>query len=459
MEKYDIAILGGGPGGYVSAIKAAQMGAKVLLVERERLGGLCLNWGCIPTKTLLISARHYRDLLRSNDFGISGVDLSNARVDWKLLMERKSKVVDKLVSGIELLVKKNKITFINGEGMVLDNHSMEINGEKISFENLIIATGALGNVPEIPGLSKSMEDGHALDSRGILSLQEMPEAVTILGGNVYAVEFATIFNAIGTKVTLIHKNKSILPGADHELSQLLERQLKKDGVKILGESDISRVEGPKVTVNRKDREETIVGDKLIVFMGIQPNLKGLEALDLKMNERGFIKTDPKLRTSIDNIYAVGDVNGTLPLAHVASAEGIVAAETIMGVESRMNYNIIPRVVYSFPELASVGITEEEAKDKGLDYSVGKFPLMANGMAIAEGETNGFVKIISDNKYGEVIGVHMAAATASDMISKAAAVMQLEGTVYDIAKTIHPHPTFAEALMEAAFAVIDKPIHV
>jgi len=459
MEKYDIAILGGGPGGYVSAIKAAQMGAKVLLVERERLGGLCLNWGCIPTKTLLISARHYRDLLRSNDFGISGVDLSNARVDWKLLMERKSKVVDKLVSGIELLVKKNKITFINGEGMVLDNHSMEINGEKISFENLIIATGALGNVPEIPGLSKSMEDGHALDSRGILSLQEMPEAVTILGGNVYAVEFATIFNAIGTKVTLIHKNKSILPGADHELSQLLERQLKKDGVKILGESDISRVEGPKVTVNRKDREETIVGDKLIVFMGIQPNLKGLEALDLKMNERGFIKTDPKLRTSIDNIYAVGDVNGTLPLAHVSSAEGIVAAETIMGVESRMNYNIIPRVVYSFPELASVGITEEEAKDKGLDYSVGKFPLMANGMAIAEGETNGFVKIISDNKYGEVIGVHMAAATASDMISKAAAVMQLEGTVYDIAKTIHPHPTFAEALMEAAFAVIDKPIHV
>ncbi len=459
MEKYDIAILGGGPGGYVSAIKAAQMGAKVLLVERERLGGLCLNWGCIPTKTLLISARHYRDLLRSNDFGISGVDLSNARVDWKLLMERKSKVVDKLVSGIELLVKKNKITFINGEGMVLDNHSMEINGEKISFENLIIATGALGNVPEIPGLSKSMEDGHALDSRGILSLQEMPEAVTILGGNVYAVEFATIFNAIGTKVTLIHKNKSILPGADRELSQLLERQLKKDGVKILGESDISRVEGPKVTVNRKDREETIEGDKLIVFMGIQPNLKGLEALDLKMNERGFIKTDHKLRTSIDNIYAVGDVNGTLPLAHVASAEGIVAAETIMGVESRMNYNIIPRVVYSFPELASVGITEEEAKDKGLDYSVGKFPLMANGMAIAEGETNGFVKIISDNKYGEVIGVHMAAATASDMISKAAAVMQLEGTVYDIAKTIHPHPTFAEALMEAAFAVIDKPIHV
>lgn len=459
MEKYDIAVFGGGPGGYVSAIKAAQLGAKVVLVERERLGGLCLNWGCIPTKTLLITARHYRDLLRSNEFGISGVDLSNAKVDWTLLMERKSKVVDKLVSGIELLVKKNKFTFVNGEGTILDNHSIEVNGEKISFDSLIIATGAMGIVPEIPGLSKSIEDGFALDSRGILSLQNMPAEVTILGGNVYAVEFATIFNAIGAKVTLIHKNKSILPGADHELVQLLERQLKKDGIKILGDSEVKSTEGARVTVSRKDKEEVIDGDNILVFMGIKPNLSGLEVLNLKMNERGFIKTDSKLRTNIDNVYAVGDVNGTLPLAHVASAEGIVAAETIMGVESRMNYNIIPKVVYSFPELASVGITEEEAKDRGLDYSVGKFPLMANGMAIAEGETNGFVKIISDNKYGEVIGVHMAAATASDMISKAAAIMQLEGTVYDIAKTIHPHPTFAETLMEAAFAVIDKPIHV
>lgn len=459
MEKYDIAVFGGGPGGYVSAIKAAQLGAKVVLVERERLGGLCLNWGCIPTKTLLITARHYRDLLRSNEFGISGVDLSNAKVDWTLLMERKSKVVDKLVSGIELLVKKNKITFVNGEGTISDNHTIEVNGEKISFDSLIIATGAMGIVPEIPGLSKSIEDGFALDSRGILSLQNMPAEVTILGGNVYAVEFATIFNAIGAKVTLIHKNKSILPGADHELVQLLERQLKKDGIKILGDSEVKSTEGSRVTVSRKDKEEVIDGDNILVFMGIKPNLSGLEVLNLKMNERGFIKTDSKLRTNIDNVYAVGDVNGTLPLAHVASAEGIVAAETIMGVESRMNYNIIPKVVYSFPELASVGITEEEAKDRGLDYSVGKFPLMANGMAIAEGEANGFVKIISDNKYGEVIGVHMAAATASDMISKAAAIMQLEGTVYDIAKTIHPHPTFAETLMEAAFAVIDKPIHV
>lgn len=459
MEKYDIAVFGGGPGGYVSAIKAAQLGAKVVLVERERLGGLCLNWGCIPTKTLLITARHYRDLLRSNEFGISGVDLSNAKVDWTPLMERKSKVVDKLVSGIELLVKKNKITFVNGEGTILDNHTIEVNGEKISFDSLIIATGAMGIVPEIPGLSKSIEDGFALDSRGILRLQNMPAEVTILGGNVYAVEFATIFNTIGAKVTLIHKNKSILPGADHELVQLLERQLKKDGVKILGESEVKGTDGSRVTITRKDKEEVIDGDNILVFMGIKPNLSGLEVLNLKMNERGFIKTDSKLRTSIDNVYAVGDVNGTLPLAHVASAEGIVAAETIMGVESRMNYNIIPKVVYSFPELASVGITEEEAKDRGLDYSVGKFPLMANGMAIAEGEANGFVKIISDNKYGEVIGVHMAAATASDMISKAAAVMQLEGTVYDIAKTIHPHPTFAETLMEAAFAVIDKPIHV
>lgn len=459
MEKYDIAIMGGGPGGYVAAIKAAQLGASVVLIERERLGGLCLNWGCIPTKTLLITARHYRDLLRSEEFGITGADISNAKVDWKLLIERKSKVVDKLVGGIQLLFQKNKIAYINASGRVLDHKHIQAGDKTIEFDKLIIATGAKGIKPEIPGLEDAFDSGLAIDSRGALSLEEMPKEIVILGGNVYAVEFATIFNTLGAKVTLVHRNKGILPGAERELAQLLERQLKKDGVQILSESEIKVFSNEGVAIERKEKVETLSADKILVFLGIEPNLEGLEALKLEMNDRGFIKTDKNLRTSIDNIFAVGDVNGTLPLAHVASAEGIVAAETIIGVESRMNYNIIPRVVYSFPELASVGITEEEAKEKEIDYSIGKFPLMANGMAIAEGETNGFVKIISDNKYGEVIGVHMAAATASDMISKAAAVMQLEGTVYDLAKTIHPHPTFAEALMEAAFAAIDKAIHI
>lgn len=459
MGKYDIAILGGGPGGYVAAIKAAQLGASVVLIEKERLGGLCLNWGCIPTKTLLITARHLRDLLRSEEFGITGIDLSNATVDWKLLLERKDKVVDKLVNGIQLLFQKNKIDHINGFGKVLDKNHIRAGDKTIEFDKLIIATGAKGIRPEIPGLKDAFESGLAIDSRGALRLEEKPKEIVILGGNVYAVEFATIFNTLGAKVTLVHRNKGILSGAERELAQLLERQLKKDGVNILSESEIRSFSKDGIVIERKGKDDVLNPEKILVFLGIEPNLEGLEKLKLEMNERGFIKTDKNLRTNIENVFAVGDVNGTIPLAHVASAEGIVAAETIMGFESKMNYNIIPRVVYSFPELASVGITEEKAKEKNLDYSIGKFPLTANGMAIAEGETNGFVKIISDNKYGEVIGVHMAAATASDMISKAATVMQLEGTVYDIAKTIHPHPTFSEAFTEAAFAIIDKPIHI
>lgn len=459
MIKYDIAVLGGGPGGYVAAIKAAQLGAKVVVVERERLGGLCLNWGCIPTKTLLVSARHYKDLLNSEEFGITGVDVSNAKADWNKVLDRKQKVVDKLVNGIQMLFKKNKVDYLIAEGNLLDPNHLQVGDETIEFDNLIIATGAKGITPDIPGYAEAVESGFAIDSRGALTLQEMPQELVILGGNVYACEYATIFNTFGAKVTLIHRNKNLLPGADKELSQLLERQLKKSGVNILSESELTNFSDSEVSYIRKGKAESVIADKVLVFLGIEPNLDGLESLNLELNLRGFIKTDDSLRTSVSHIYAVGDVNGTLPLAHVASAEGIVAAETIMSIESKMNYNIIPRVVYSFPELASVGISEEEAKDQGISYSVGKFPLMANSMAIAEDETNGFVKIISDNQYGEIIGVHMAAATASDMISKAAAIMQLEGTVYDLVKTVHPHPTFSEALVEAALSITSKPINI
>ncbi len=458
MEKFDIAIIGGGPGGYVSAIKAAQGGLKVVLVERERLGGLCLNWGCIPTKTLLISARHYRNLLRSEDFGITGVDLTNAKIDWGKLTNRKDKVVDKLVSGIEMLFKKNGVKSIKGSAEVIDAKTLKVNDETISFENLIVATGAGSYYPEIPGLEDLIHSGDALDSKGFLKLDELPKNVVILGGDVYGVEYATLLNAIGVDVTLVHQNKSILPHTEKELAKTLERQLKKDGLKIISEAEIIKFEENKLTIERKGKEQTLEGDKFLLFLGLKPNLEGLENLKLELDDRGFIKTNERMITNLDNVYAIGDVNGKVPLAHVASAEGITAVENILGIESKLNYDHIPRVVYSFPELASVGITEDEAKEKGIDFSVGKFPLSANGMAIAESETTGFVKLISDNQYGEVIGVHMAASVASDMISKAVAIMNLEGTVYDLAKTIHPHPTFAEAIMEAAFDVIDKPIH-
>jgi dihydrolipoamide dehydrogenase len=334
-----------------------------------------------------------------------------------------------------------------------------VNDEHISFKNLIIATGAKSNFPNIPGLEESLKSGKTIDSKGALLLKEIPKELVILGGNVYAVEFATLFNALGSKVTLIHDGKTILPYSESESAILLERTLKKAGLKIVNNAEVKEFTVEGVLVNHKKGEELFTSDKTLVFLGSKPNIAGVEILDLKLSSRGFIQTNDKMETSVRGVYAIGDINGKYPLAHVASAEGLVAAENINNVESKLNYNLIPTGVYSFPELASVGLTEEQAKEKELDYKVSKFPLAANGMAIAEGETTGFVKLISDNKYGEVIGVHIVAADATEMISKAVAIMQIEGTIYDLAKTIHPHPTFSETLVEAAYGAIDKPIHM
>ena len=459
MKNYDVVVIGGGPGGYVAAIKAAQLGSKVLVIEKDSLGGVCLNWGCIPTKALLVTAKHYLDVLRSEDFGIVGVDKDKVKVDWNLMLTRKDSVVKKLVSGITMLFKKNKVDFINGMANVVSKNELVVNDENISFKNLIIATGVSSKFPDISGLQETLKSGKTIDSKGALLLKDLPKEVVIVGGNVYAVEFATLFNALGSKVTLIHKEKNILPFSESEGAILLERSLKKAGLKIINNSEVVGFNEEGVLINNKKGEELIPSDKTLVFLGLQPNLKGVEALDLKLTSSGFIQTNDKMETNVKGVYAIGDVIGKYPLAHVASAEGIVAAENINGVESKLNYNLVPVGVYSFPELASVGLTEEQAKEKGLDYKVSKFPLAANGMAIAEGETVGFVKLISDNKYGEVIGVHIAAADATEMISKAVAIMQLEGTVYDLAKTIHPHPTFSETLVEAAYGSIDKPIHM
>ena len=459
MKSYDVVVLGGGPGGYVAAIKAAQLGAKVLVIEKDSLGGVCLNWGCIPTKALLITAKHYKDVLRSEDFGIIGVDKDKVKVDWNLMISRKDDVVKKLVSGITMLFKKNKIDLISGVGTVINKNEIQVNDEHFSFKNLIIATGARPNFPDIPGLQESINSGKTIASKGALLLKDIPKEILILGGSTYAVEFATLFNAIGSKVTLIHTGKNILPYAESEGALLLERNLKKEGIKIVPNAEIKEFREDGVVVNHKNEEKLFTADKNLAFLGINPNLKGVENLDLKLTLLGFIQTNNKMETSVDGVYAIGDVNGIYPLAHVASAEGLVAAENIMGVESTLDYNLVPTGVYSFPELASVGLTEEQAKERGLDYKVSKFPLAANGMAIAEGETIGFVKLISDNKYGEVIGVHIAAADATEMISKAVAIMQIEGTIYDLAKTIHPHPTLSETLVEAAYGAIDKPIHM
>lgn len=459
MKKYDLIILGGGPGGYVAAIKAAQLGGKVAVVEKNKLGGACLHWGCIPTKTLLRTAKIYNDILKAEDFGIIGIDESKVEIDWQLLLKRKDRVVKRLETGVKGLFKKNKIDLYEGEGIVVNKNKIKVNGEIITGNNLIIAIGAKEAVPPIPGLEDTLKTGKIINSKGALELEEIPKELIIIGGGVIAVEFATLFNILGSKVTMIQRSERILSAVEKEMATTLEKHLKKEGIKIYTSTTLKSITEDKVVIEHKGKEKTFKGDKYLLSLGVEPDLKAVNNLDLKTDSKGFILTNDKLETNIDGIYAIGDLNGKYALAHVASAEGIVAAENIMGIESTLNYNIVPTAVYTFPELASVGMTEEEAKKKGHNITVSKFPLMANGRALAEGETIGFAKIISDNEYGEILGTHIMAPRATDMISEAVVAMQIEGTVYDIGKAIHPHPTFSEIMAEAAFGSIDKPIHI
>lgn len=457
--KYDVIVIGGGPGGYVAAIKAAQLGAKVAVVEDGNLGGVCLNWGCIPTKTLLRTAKLFKDMKEAEEFGIVGLKDEDIHVDWDKMIARKNDVVGKLVSGINMLFKKHKIDLYDGWGTVKSKNEVEVNGETITGKNLIIATGATENMPGIPGLEETIKSGKVLNSKKTFELEEIPKDLIVIGGGVIAVEFATLFNAIGSNVTLIQRSKQILSGTEKEMGKTLQRQLKKDGINVLTGTSLKSITEDEVIIEHKKKEKKFTGDKYLVSLGLSANLSGLEALDLELDEKGFVKTDDHLRTNIDGVYAIGDLNGKFALAHVASAEGIVAAENIMGEDTSIDYGIIPAGIYTFPELASVGMTEEEAKEAGHDVKVSKFPLTANGKALSEGETTGFAKIISDNKYGEVLGVHIMASHATDMISEAIVAMQLEGTVHDIAKAIHPHPTTSEIIMEAAHAAVDQAIHM
>ncbi len=457
--KYDVIVIGGGPGGYVAAIKAAQLGAKVAVVEDGNLGGVCLNWGCIPTKTLIRTAKLFQDIKRSEEFGILGIDEESISVDWKKLIARKDDVVKKLVTGINGLFKKNKIDLYDGWATVKSKNEVEVNGETIKGKNLILATGATEYMPPISGLEDTLKTGKILNSKAAFELEEMPEELIVIGGGVIAVEFATIFNAIGSKVTLIQRSKQILSGTEKEMGKTLERQLKKDGINIITGTSLKSITEKEIVIEHRNKEKSFTGDKYLISLGLKANLGGLEALGLELDEKGFVKTDEHLRTNIDGVFAIGDLNGKHALAHVASAEGIIAAENIMGNDKTINYDIVPAGIYTFPELASVGMTAEEAKEKGYDVNVSKFPVAANGKALAEGETVGFAKIISDNKYGEVLGVHIMASHATDMIAEAVLVMELEGTVHSIAEAIHAHPTTSEIVMEAAFGAVDKPIHM
>lgn len=441
----------------MAAIKAAQMGSRVALVEKEDIGGVCLNWGCIPTKALLKSARVYQEVQRSDFFGIDGIDKGKLKINWSQMNARKDMVVQRLVKGVENLLKKNGVEVYQGIGKVLDKHRVMVNGETLIGKNLIIATGSRPAIPPIEGMDEAVKVGAVITSKEALQLKAVPKELVILGGGVIAVEFATLFNALGTKVTLIQRSPRILTGTEEELAEALQRHLIDKGVEILTNSQILSIQGKTVKLQVHGKEMLRKGDYILISLGRKPNIEGLEGLGLAIDKNG-IQVNEKLETNIPGIYAIGDVNGKYQLAHLASAEGITAVENIFGRENKINYDIVPSCIYSFPEIASVGLTEKAAREKGYDITVSKFPLSANGKALAEGESMGFIKIIAEKQYGEIIGVHIMAVHATDMIAEAIVSMQMEGTVYDVAQAIHPHPTLSEIMMEAAHGAIDKPIH-
>lgn len=457
---YDVIVIGAGPGGYVSAIKAAQLGAKVAVIEKEAFGGVCLNWGCIPTKTLLKSAKVYQEMLHARDYGILIQDPSIIEIDWTAIQKRKRQVVKKLTGGVRTLLKKNGITLYKGFGEVLDPHTVRVNEEELKTKNLILALGSHTRMPKIPGLEEAFTSDFATTSRELLDLEEIPKSVIIVGGGVVGIEFATLFQSVGSQVTILQRSDQILSKQDFDVRMLMEKILKESGVKIVYHTKIHRVEGNTLIGETSGEPASFTAEKILFSIGRNANTEGIEALNLEM-VNGKILVSDAMETSIPHVYAIGDMNGKAMLAHVASAEGIIAAENaVLGSSHPLNYRKAPACIYSFPEVGSVGYTEEEAKKEGLNIRVSTFPLAANGKALAEGSTKGFVKLIADNdSYDEIIGIHIVAPNATDMIAQAVTTMELEGTLQDLAHAIHPHPSISEAVMEAAHGGIDRPIHL
>lgn len=456
MKKYDIVVLGSGPGGYVAAIKASQLGKKVAIIEKESLGGVCLNWGCIPTKTLLKNAKVLKYVEHALDYGVV-VD-GKISIDWTSMLKRKNKVVKQLTNGVAGLLKKNKVDVFKGTGKVISKDKVEVEGEVLETKNLIIATGALPFIPPIKGLKEGIDKGFVKTSKEMLDIKSIPKKLVIIGGGVIGCEFATIFSAMNIEVTIIEKMDTILPMMDIDVRQEYIKSLVKDGVKISTNSEVKEITTNSVKYFMNDKEHSIEADTVLLSIGMKPNTKDLEVLNLKM-DRSSIVTDETLQTSVKGVYAIGDVNGKFMLAHVASTEGIVAVENICGSNTKMDYNQIPSAVYGSPEIAMIGLTESEVKEKKIEYKVTKFPLAANGRSLAENDTRGFVKLIFDKKYGELLGGHILAYNASEILGELGTIMKLEGTAEEISSTIHAHPTLSEIILEAAHSFEGKPIHM
>lgn len=456
--KYDLAIIGGGPGGYVAAIRASQLKLKVVVIEKEKLGGVCLNWGCIPTKALLKNAEILHAIQNAS---IYGINIDSYKVDWKKVIKRSRDVSNQLNKGIHYLFKKNGIKHINGKGTLLDNNTIQIisSNENISIKanNIIISTGS--RAKSFPGLRYN--GINIISYREAMVLSKRPDSIAIIGAGAIGVEFADFFNTFGTKVILIESSDYVLPNEDKEISVELERLLLNKGIEVkCKESVVNINEDDNKTVIKLKSGKSIQSDLVLVAIGVKPNVEniGLKKLNINFSNDG-INTNKHMQTNVESIYAIGDVAGPPMLAHKASAEGIIAVESIAGKETKsINYRNIPSCVYCSPQIASIGMTEKEAIERGISIKIGKFPLKALGMAMATRSTDGFVKIIYDEKYGELIGCHIIGKDATNLITEIGVARNLETTWNEIISTIHPHPTMSEAIIEATADALGEAIH-
>lgn len=459
MAKYDIAIIGGGPGGYVAAIRAAQLGKSVVLIEKERVGGLCLNWGCIPSKSLLWNAEVINLLRDADTYGIA---FDNLRLDMGKAIDRSRQIVDQMVKGVEFLLGKNGVRVIAGEASFASPRQLTVRGldEAVEANAVIIATGARPRT--LPGLATDGET--IIDSRAALALREQPEKVAIIGGGPIGVEFAQFWRAYGVDVTILEMLDHLLPLEDEEISVQLERAYKKQGIKFVTGASVesaAAVNGRGVVkFTASGKEQELDADKVLIGIGFEANVEALALDKIGVQvERGYVRTDAQLMTTAPGVYAIGDATGIMNLAHVASAMGVTLVERLAGVDApELNYQHMPRATYTQPEVASIGLTEQQARDGGFEVKVGKFPIRANGRAKAINAVDGLIKIVADARTGETLGMHMVGPMVTELLAEASLGMTLEATPRELGWTVAAHPTLGETVKEAALAVDGEAIH-
>lgn len=464
-ENFDVVVIGAGPGGYVAAIRAAQLKQKVAIVDKQWLGGVCLNVGCIPSKSLLKNADVAHTLReRGKDFGFS---FDNLKLDFSVAVKRSRQVSDRLVKGVGFLMKKNNIAVFMGEAHLSSPTTVTVKDKdgkttELTAKNIILATGASVAVP-----SGWQVDGEKVVTYLEAILQEkLPKSVIVIGAGAIGVEFSTVWRSYGSEITIVEMLPRLLPLEDEEVSKELKKEFEKRGIKSLVGHKVESVEtgegGVRVKVSAEGKETTLEAEQALVAIGFRPNSKGfgLEEVGVKTNERGFVEINEKMQTSVPNIYAIGDLTGKLLLAHVASAMGIVAAENIAGAETiTLNYEMMPRATYCNPQVASFGLTEAQARERGYNIKVGRFPFQPNGKALGMGEYAGFIKIVADEKYGEILGAHMIGPEVTELLPELTLAQMMELTPHEIARNVHAHPTLSEVIMEAAHAAEGSPLHM